>query len=91
MILSADRQTHFAQLISDAVWKDDLVDFVDDDQAVIVTQNAIAQFVKDDSDIDSKARAKVASLKRNVMEGTPEWEILYKKYYEEERGKRGQK
>lgn len=91
MIISEERQIHFAQIITDGVWKDDLVDFVDDDQAVVITRKAIAQFVKDDQDIDSKARAKVASLKRNVMEGTPEWEIMYKKYYEEERGKRGQK
>lgn len=91
MIISEERQTLFVQLITDLVWKEDLVDFVDDDQAFLVTQQAIASFVKEDQDIDAKARAKVASLKRNVMEGTSEWEIMYKKYYEEERGRRGQK
>jgi hypothetical protein len=52
---------------------------------------AIIEFVKENEDIDQKARDKVASLKRNVMEGTPEWDVMYRKYYEEERGKRGQK
>lgn len=89
MIISEDRQSHLAHLVTDGVWEDDLVDFTDDDQALRAAKKAIAEFVKEDEDVDSKARAKVASLKRNVVEGSPEWDILYKKYYEEERGKRG--
>jgi hypothetical protein len=46
-------------------------------------------FVKEDAEIDKKAREKVASLKRDVHEGTREWDILYKKYYEEEKNRHG--
>jgi hypothetical protein len=91
MIISEDRQNHLAHLVTDGVWEDDIVDFTDDDQALRAAKLAIAEFVKEDTDIDEAARAKVTSLKRNVMEGTPEWEVMYKKYYEEERGKRGHK
>ena len=91
MILSEERQIYFSQMITDALWKDDLVDFTDDDQAVMITRKAIQQFVHNDLEIDRKARAKVASLKRQVLEGTSEWDVLYRKYYEEERGKSGQK
>jgi hypothetical protein len=90
MILSEDRQTHWAHLLTDGVWNDDLVDYTDEDQALRLAKKAIIDFVKEDADIDQKAKAKVASLKRGVVEGSPEWDILYKKYYEEERGKRGQ-
>ncbi|MBX3039465.1 MAG: DUF507 family protein [Bdellovibrionaceae bacterium] len=90
MILSEDRQTHWAHLITDGVYDDDLVDFSDDDQALRAAKRAVVEFVKEDQDLDSKARAKVASLKRGVVEGSPEWDILYRKYYEEERGRRGQ-
>lgn len=90
MILSEDRQSHWAHLLTDAVWGDDIVDFNDDDQALRSAKKAIAEFVNEDAEIDRKAREKVASLKRNVLENTPEWDILYKKYYEEERVKRGQ-
>lgn len=89
MIISEDRQSHLAHIIIDAIWEDDLVDFSDDDMAMRVAKKAIVEFVKEDDDIDQKAREKVASLKRNVAEGSPEWDILYKKYYEEERGRRG--
>ena len=91
MIISEDRQTHLAHVITDAVWDDDLVDFTDDEMALRLAKKAIAEFVKEDEDVDQRAREKVASLKRNVMEGTPEWDVMYKKYYEEERAKRGQR
>lgn len=89
MILSEERQSHWARLITDKVWGDDIVDFSDDDEALKVAKKAIVSFVKEDAEIDVKAREKVASLKRNVMEGTTEWDILYKKYYEEEKNRRG--
>jgi len=89
MILSEERQTHWAHVVTDKVWGDDIVDFSDDDQALRVAKKAIVEFVKEDMAIDQSAREKVASLKRNVMEGTREWEILYKKYYEEEKNRYG--
>lgn len=89
MIISEDRQTHLAHVITDAIWDDDLVDFTDDEMALRLAKKAIAEFVKEDEEIDRKAREKVTSLKRGVVEGSPEWDILYKKYYEEERGRRG--
>lgn len=89
MILSEDRQSHLAHIVTDKVWGDDIVDFSDDDEALKAAKKAIAVFVKEDSEVDQKAREKVASLKRNVMEGTHEWEILYRKYYEEEKNRRG--
>ena len=89
MIISEDRQTHLAHVIADTIWDDDLVDYTDDDLAMRAAKRAIAEFVKEDEEIDRQAREKVSSLKRNVIEGSPEWEVLYRKYYEEERNKRG--
>lgn len=89
MILSEDRQFHLAHLVTDKVWGDDIADFSDDDLALKASKMAIIAFVKEDAEIDKKARAKVASLKRDVAEGTREWDILYKKYYEEERARYG--
>lgn len=89
-ILSQERLNHLAHRISDSIWEDDLVDFTDDDVALRFAKTAIAQFVKEEQEIDQLARAKVTSLKRNVVEGSPEWDVLYRKYYEEEMKKRGQ-
>lgn len=89
MILSEERQTHWAHVVTDKVWGDDIVDFSDDDLALRIAKKAIVEFVKEDMEIDKSAREKVASLKRGVIEGTREWEILYRKYYEEEKNRYG--
>lgn len=91
MILSEERQSHLAHVIVDGIWNDDLVDFTDDDAALRVAKKAIVEWVKEEDNLDQTVRDKVASLKRNVIEGTPEWEIMYSKYYEEEMVKRGYK
>lgn len=90
MIISEDRQSHLAHMITDAVYDDDLVDFTDEDLALRLAKKAVVEFVKEDEEIDREARERVASLKRNVLEGTPEWDILYRKYYEEVRNRHGQ-
>ncbi len=89
MILSEERQIHWAHRITDAIWNDDLVDYSDEDLALRLAKKAIVDFVKEEGQLDLKAREKVASLKRQVVEGSPEWDVLYKKYYEEERKKHG--
>jgi len=89
VILSEDRQSHWAHLITNAVWNDDTVEFSDEDLALRLAKQALVQFVREDQEIDAQARQKVTSLKRGVIEGSPEWDVMYKKYYEEERKKRG--
>lgn len=89
MMISEDRQSHLAHVITDAIYDDDLVDFSDDEMALRFAKKAIAEFVKEDEEIDRRAREKVLTLKRGVVEGSPEFEVLYRKYYEEERNRRG--
>lgn len=89
MILSEDRQSLFARLVVDGIWNDDLVDYEDDDTALRVAKKAIAKFVNEYSDLDEKVRASIANLKRNVPEGSPEWDVMYSKYFEEEMKRKG--
>ncbi len=91
MILSEDRQSHLAHLVADGIWNDDLVDYVDEDQAVRVAKKAVSRFVSDFEDIDKRVQEKIASLKRGVTEGSPEWDVMYSKYIEEEMLRRGAK
>jgi hypothetical protein len=37
-----------------------------------------------EQDIDRKVRAKLGSYSRGIVEGSPEWEVLYRKTFEEE-------
>jgi len=49
--------------------------------------------LRKDEEIERKARLKITAQKRPIPEGSQEWDILYRKYYEEElsklRGARG--
>lgn len=89
MRLSEDRISHLAHLISDGIWKDDLVDYKSDEKALLEIKKAITDYFKVEDEADSIARDKIRSLSRDVPEGSREWDILYKKYFEEERAKKG--
>ncbi len=91
MILSEERQGHLAKLIIDSIWNDDLVDYTDDESAMRIARKAIATWVGDQSNVDENVRQKIASLKRTLLEGSPEWDVMYAKYYDEEMRKYGSK
>ena len=84
MRLSEDRIFHIAHLIADGVWKDDLVDFVDDEKVLTEIKRVLAGYLRIEDDADTAARDKIRSLSRSVPEGSREWDVLYKKYFEEE-------
>lgn len=91
MILSEDRVSHLARVVVDGIWNDDLIDYVDDDLALRAGKRGLSLFVKEVEELDQVVNAKVASLKRGVVEGSPEWDVLYAKYMEEEMQRRGNK
>jgi hypothetical protein len=39
--------------------------------------------------VDQSARQKILSQKREILEGSAEWDILFRKYYSEEMRKHG--
>ena len=84
MILSDDRKSHFAHLLCDTLYDDDLVDFTEDAVALRYAKDGIDAFLNELDSIDGSVRSKIMSLKRGVVEGSPEWDTMYKKYYEEE-------
>jgi uncharacterized protein len=49
----------------------------------------IAQWVEKGGLVDAAVRRKIASLKRGVVEGSAEWQILYRRYRDEELRKKG--
>ena len=50
---------------------------------------ALNDFFSIDDALDVKVRRKIASLSRRVPEGSSEWDVLYRKYLEEEKRKLG--
>lgn len=87
--LSEDRVAHLARLVVDAIWDDDLVDYVDEDAALRAGKRGLNEFVKQIADVEKDVNTRISSLKRGVVEGSPEWDVLYGKYFEEEMQRRG--
>lgn len=52
-------------------------------------RRSIVAFLRVSEDIDEAVRKKLQSFSRKVAEGSPEWEVLYKKFYKEEALRRG--
>ena len=88
MRLSEERISHLAHLVSEGVWKDDMVDFSDDVRALKEIKLVIKDYLSREDSADSTARAKILSLSRDVPEGSKEWDVLYRQYVEEELSKK---
>ena len=52
-------------------------------------KKSLVAFLKVSQDIDETVRKKMQSFSRKIVEGSPEWEVLYKKFYKEEAARRG--
>ncbi len=87
MIFSEERIYHIAHLITDCIWKDNLVDYTDEEKAVREARRTLMDYFSKDEKVDNIVRNKISSLKKTVYEGSRDWEVLYKKYYEEEMNK----
>ena len=88
MKLSEERISHLAHLVWDALYDEDLVDYPNDEDALKTIKRAMIDYLKTDDQIDDLARQKISSQKRGIQEGSREWDILYRKYYEEEANKK---
>jgi hypothetical protein len=82
--LSENRISHLAHLVIDSLGKGNLADFSHEGRALAETKRVIHEFFEREDDIDELVRRKIMSLSRQVPAGSREWDILYRKYFEEE-------
>jgi hypothetical protein len=82
--LTESRISHLAHLIIDGVWKNDLADFPNEARALAETKRVLDEFFGGEDRLDDIVRQKIQSLSRRVAPGSREWDVLYRKYYEEE-------
>jgi hypothetical protein len=86
--LSREKILRLSHLILDHRNKDEEIEYFADPQEIrqeIVKM--ISDEMKTDEAIDAMVRRKIESQKRTIQEGSDEWDVLYRKYYEEEVGR----
>jgi hypothetical protein len=91
MMLSEDKISHLSHILLNRLYDLDLIDMDEDEEASIRREikRTIVGELKIGEDIDQIVRKKLLTLSKKLIEGSSEWEILYKKYYREEEIKKG--
>ena len=85
MRLSEDRISHLSHLVLDKLMQDRNVDAVQAEERILrEIKRTITDELRFDDEADAVVRKTIQSLSRRVPEGSPEWEVLYRKYREEE-------
>ena len=90
MRLSRDKVNKVAHAVSDALADMDGVDFIEDRNTIrLEIRKILEELLNQEEKIDQAARQKIENQKRTILEGSQEWDILYRKYYQEEVKKLG--
>lgn len=84
-MLSEDKTSHLSHVILNAVKRHAAVKLAGDEgKALRAIKQVLAAELAQEVEIDRKVKAKLASYSRGIIEGSAEWEVLYRKTFEEE-------
>ncbi|HKD02270.1 MAG TPA: DUF507 family protein [Terriglobales bacterium] len=90
MRVSRDKVNKVAHVVTDALAEMDELDFVEDRNTIrLEVRKFLEELLNQEEKIDQSARHKIENQKRTILEGSQEWDILYRKYYNEEVKKLG--
>ena len=85
MILSEERISHLSHLIMKGMKAIPGVRLLQEEETVVhEIQQIMMTELKLEDQIDRMARERLASYSRRIPEGSSEWDILYRKFIEEE-------
>ena len=90
MMLSDEKISHLSHVLFKGLVERNLIEPRDEEGKVRrEIKRSLLSFLKASEDIDVAVRKKLQSFSKKIVEGSPEWEVLYKKFYKEEAFKRG--
>ena len=85
MRLTREKINLLSHHITDRLASIDDVEFIEDRNTIrLAVVDILNKWLLKEAEIDKAARLKIESQKRDIPEGSGEWDILYRKYYEEE-------
>ena len=90
MRISRDKLNKLAHVVADALAEIDEVEFKEDRNTIRQeARKAMEHELLEEMKIDAAARKKIESQRKIILEGSQEWDILYRKYYTDEVKKLG--
>ena len=90
MRISRDKLNKLAHVVADTLADTDECEFQEDRNTVRQEARKVLEaLLLAETKLDEAARLKISSQRRIIPEGSMEWDILYRKYYNEEVKKLG--
>ncbi len=90
MRITADKLNKLAHTVADTLAEVKECDFLEDRNTIRQeARKALTKLLTDEMKLDAGARQKIASQRKIIVEGSQEWDILYRKYYNDEVKKLG--
>lgn len=90
MRISRDKLNKIAHTVADTLAEIEEVDFLEDRNTIRQeARKALEKLLTEETKLDAAARLKIASQRKIIPEGSQEWDILYRKYYNDEVKKLG--
>ncbi len=90
MMLTDEKISHLSHVLLKGLKERNLVESIEEDGKIRAEiKRTIMAELKIGEEINSLVRAKILSFSKKIPEGSPEWEILYKKFFREEEIKKG--
>jgi len=88
--ISRDKLNKLAHTVADTLAEIDEVEFREDRNTIRQeARKAMEHDLLEEMKIDEAARKKIESQRKIILEGSQEWDILYRKYYTSEVKKLG--
>lgn len=85
MRLTREKINVLSHQITERLAASDEIDFIEDRNTIrLAVVDILTRWLKKEETVDAAARKKIESQQRRIPEGGAEWDILYRKYYEEE-------
>ena len=83
--LSREKTIRLSHVITDVLVANEQVEFVEDRDTIRQkTLQILQELLKEEEAIDAEVRKKISSQKKEIVEGSEEWDVVYRKYYAEE-------
>ncbi|HWZ12296.1 MAG TPA: DUF507 family protein [Acidobacteriaceae bacterium] len=90
MRISRDKVNKLAHTVADTLAEVDDCEFLEDRNTVRQeARKVLEKLFSEELKIDAAARLKIQSQRKIILEGSQEWDILYRKYYNDEVKKLG--
>ena len=90
MRLTREKTIRLSHIITDVLVASADVEFLDDRDTIRQkTVQILQDLLKEEEGVDMEVRKKIGSQKKEILEGSEEWDLLYRKYYAEEMRRMG--